>query len=282
VKLSTFASWFVPYGLLLARRKAFQRRALAAVAPQSVIEANRQWKDAHLGQSCVLLANGPSAAQFDLTSIAGTTTFSVSNGYLHAGYDKLRPAYHCVPQITYGRMTEEDVVRWFEEMHSRLFDATLFLSDTEFDVVQRHNLFPGRKVYYLSMRGDFDDLEDQSIPDIGGTVPRGQSVPIMVLLIAMYMGFKSIAMLGVDHDTFLTRRYTYAFEPSVQKGKDFSVSPSGFTTSSRYEELREMARLWHQYRSVRNIAERNGVLIVNANPDSALDEFPFVDLTQGI
>jgi hypothetical protein len=242
------------------------------------MRANRELRGIHQGEACILLANGPSVREVDLTSLVGRQAFSVSNGYFHAGFENLRPAYHCVPQITYGRMTEEDVVRWFREMHSRLLDAELFLSDTEYDLVQRHRLFTGRIVHYLSMRGDFDDLKNLEIPDLSKTIPRGQSVPIMVCLVAMYMGFKSISMVGVDHDTFLTRRYDYAFEQGVQKGKDFSVDPSGVTTTSRHDEFHEMARLWRQYRALKAIADNNGVSILNANPKSALDEFPFVTL----
>lgn len=227
----------------------------------------------YAGQRCFILGNGPSAGKVDLHTLKGETIISVSNGYLHADYAEISPRYHCVPQITYGRMTEQDVVAWFDEMHAKLGGAELFLNETEADLVQKHGLFPGRVVHYVALRESFDELKKRSIIDLTNPIPRVESVPVMCLITAMYMGFSEIYLIGVDHDHFKTEKYDYAFRLEAQAGKDFSVSTDGKVLTSWYDDFQSLARLWRQYRVLREIAEANGVSIVNVTPGGQLDEF---------
>lgn len=92
-------------------------------------------------------------------------------------------------------------------------------------------------------------------------------------MIAMYLGFKEIILLGVDHDRFLSSTYRYAFDLKVQKGKDFTVNADGTLTRTLHDEFQQLARLWRQYRAISNIAKSNGIRIVNSTPGGALDEF---------
>lgn len=243
----------------------------------SVLERNRELKNRHLGERCFVLGNGPSVRAVDLSRLKGETIISVSNGYLHRDYSEIRPKYHCVPQ-THPPMTDDDVARWFGEMDAELGSATLFLNETENQLVCSRKLFERRDVRYLDMRADFDQLSDRQILDLTKPIPRVQSVPIMVLMVAMYLGFKEIYLLGVDHDHFINGTYEYAFELKAQRGKDDSVSSSGEIVISRYDDFQSLARLWRQYRVLREIAAKNDVKIFNATPGGVLDEFQRVDL----
>jgi len=95
---------------------------------------------------------------------------SVSSGYLHKDYMDIGPAYHFVPSLTYGLMTEEDFVAWFNEMDEKLGEAEVFLASTEYQLVKRHSLFTRRTVNYLHTVGQFEHASSR-IVDISGTVP---------------------------------------------------------------------------------------------------------------
>ncbi|MGO7205704.1 hypothetical protein ACCT30_31770, partial [Rhizobium ruizarguesonis] len=157
--------------------------------------------------------------------------------------------------------------------HSHLGAAELFLSSTEAELVRKHNLFSGRTVRYLVLGESFDERTSEEIVDISQPVPRVESVPVMALMIAMYLGFKEIILLGVDHDRFLSSTYRYAFDLKVQKGKDFTVNVDGTLTRTLHDEFQQLARLWRQYRAISNIAKANGIRIVNSTPGGALDEY---------
>ncbi|ANM02948.1 alpha-2,3-sialyltransferase domain-containing protein [Rhizobium phaseoli] len=276
-KILTFGSMLLPYGVHELRRRHKQRIQISRSVLQA-LHANRELAGCHNGQRCFILGNGPSAKAQDLTVLAGETVISVSNGYLHADFQRFAPKYHVVPQITFGTMTEDQVARWFAEMHENLGEAELFLNETEAGIVAERKLFAGRKVHYVALRKNFDDIGDTSIIDIGKPVPRIDSVPVLALMIAMHMGFKNIVLLGVDHDSWRTGYYTYAFDLKTQAGMDFSVTSDGKILSSNYDTFQSLARLWRQYRRLRMIAVANGVQIINAGIGGELDEFDRIPL----
>ncbi|NZD48908.1 hypothetical protein [Rhizobium leguminosarum] len=271
-KVMTLASMLLPYGVHELRRRLSNRQKLPLDIARS-LEENTQLAGLHAGQRCFILGNGPSVRDLDLLLLEGENVITVSNGYLHSDFDKFRSRYHCVPQITYGLMNSEDVIRWFEEMHSYLGAAELFLSSTESELIRNHNLFSGRTVRYLMLGKSFDDRSSDEIIDISQPVPRVESVPVMALMIAMYLGFEEIILLGVDHDHFLSSSYQYAFDLKVQKGKDFTANADGTVQTNRHDDFQSLARLWRQYRAISNIAKANGIRIFNSTPGGALDEF---------
>jgi hypothetical protein len=277
-RFARWMSWLLPHGVHVARQRwlAHARPMPSHVLPAEALATNATLRARHAGQRCFILGNGPSAKALDLAALRGQTVISVSNGYLHRDYVAIAPRYHCVPQITYERMTPADVVTWFHEMHAQLGSAELFLNETEAELVREHGLFEGRKVHYLAFRESFDEIGSTELIDLSGPIPGVESVPVMALMIAMYLGFNHIALLGVDHDHFRSRSYSYAFELGVQAGKDFSVSEGGRVQTPWHDEFQSLARLWRQYRVLKQIASANGITVVNATPGGELDEFPRV------
>src|SRR5690349_18044970 len=126
--LKQIARWIVPYTLYVALARAFGRkRDVAPPSARPVLRANAGVRDRHRGERCFIVANGPSVLNQDLARLRGETVFCVSNGYLHRGYDIMRPRYHVLPQLTYGKVTEPDALAWFAEMHAHIGAAELFL-----------------------------------------------------------------------------------------------------------------------------------------------------------
>ncbi|MEK9285551.1 hypothetical protein MTR72_39145 [Bradyrhizobium sp. ISRA442] len=239
---------------------------------------NAELKDRHRGERCFILCNGPSVRRQNIRPLKDELVMSVSSGYLHPDYTEIAPAYHCVPQITYGMMTRSDVIAWFREMHDRLGAATLILSQTEEALIREENLFAGRDVRYVHLSGRFSDYPPEQIPDLTTSIPAVQSVPVLGLMIAAYMGAKPLYLLGTDHDHFRSGEYKYFYEPTVLRGKDMSTDEHGKLRSGWHDELSGLAALWSQYRSIRQIATSNGIEIFNATHGGELDEFSRVEL----
>ena len=271
------AYWVLPRGFVDLIQGLYSR--LPKANPHKlIIKSNIKYKRIHKGKRCFILCNGPSVKMQDLTHLKGEIVFSVSSGYHHKNYPIFKPRYHCLPQITYTeKFTKETVVDWFREMEEKIGNAELFLNYTEHSLVTEYKLFRNHKVNYIVLGAIFK--KDQSfIPDMTEVMPGVRSVPIMCLMIAMYMGFKEIYLIGTDHESFRTGEYKYPFEPTVLKDKIVTISPSGKLKHSMYTIFRNNANLWVQYRTLKNIASKNNVKIFNATAGGALDEFERVDL----
>lgn len=273
--------WAMPCGLYALIRTTWLASASNYLKHRKVLLRNRQLKSRHEKNDRVfILCNGPSVNQQNLLPLKNEFVISVSSGYLIKDYKTISPKYHCVPKITYGSVTEEDVVAWFREMDEHLGDAELFLSISEYDLVKKHGLFNRRKVHYLCMERDFSKGE-QEVVDITKIVPAPYSVPIMALMVGMYMGFGRFYLLGTEHDSYLTRKYSYAFEPTVLKGKDLTVNLDGtIKSSATIHELRSQIGLLENYLAIKGVAEKNGLCVFNATLGGALELFARVTLNE--
>ncbi len=263
------------------RRAAEQERQLALEQERQRIlaltERNSELRNVHAGRRCFVLCNGPSVLNQDLRLLEGELVISVSSGYHHPEFRRFQPQFHCLPQVTFGKFTEADAISWFGEMHAKLGDAELFLNYTEEPLVRRHGLFPGRTVRYVNLSEDMDRMEGRAIPDLSVPIPGVQSVSVMCLMVAMYLGCRAVYLLGADHDQFKTGEYRYFYTPTVLQDKDSTVTAKGEVLIRRHDEFQALARLWRQFRTMREVAEANGMEIFNATAGGELDEFPRVD-----
>jgi hypothetical protein len=276
--LKSISKWTLPVGVYdLARTYYYPALPYYFFNKNRLFNRNKHFRNLHKGMQCFILCNGPSVNKQNLLPLQNEIVFSVSSGYHHKDYHIIRPKYHCVPQITYGLMTEDDAVRWFQEMDKKLCDAELFFNYSEEAIVKKHKLFQTRKVHYVCLSRKFSP-DETDIIDISGIMPGVQSVPIMCLMIAMYMGFNKIYLLGTEHDSFITGKYDYFYAPTVLKGKDIAVDSNGVVINPLYEEFQSLVNLWKQYRILKNIARSNHVSIINATAGGALDEFERADL----
>lgn len=252
-----------------------------SISPQPAecpLPENSALKDIHKGERCFILCNGPSIKSEDLSPLAGEITMSVSNFYKHPLYSIIHPAYHCVPDM-FSPFTDRDASQWFHEMHSKTGNSTLFLGARQKNVVIEENLFPERKVHYLRMELPMPS-EPKEVFDLAWLIPGVQSVSIMCLMVCLYMGFKKIYLLGVDHDTLWTNKYEYFFNRKEALIQDVNQDARGNYTYSRSSILEATYHLWQQYIGIRSIARANNVDIINLSQNSYLDLFEFDCLSQ--
>jgi hypothetical protein len=250
-----------------------------ALAHHEALSANKALFNRHRGERCFILCNGPSVKQQDIRPLKNEVVFSVSSGYLHPDYSEIRPQYHCIPQLTFGKITPEIAVNWFHEMDEQLGGAELFLDHQEWSLVQEQNLFPERDVHFVCMGRNHFPRISANIENLAGILPRVQSVPILAIMIALYMGMREIYLIGTEHDWFIKKEYKYFFEPDLLKGMDIAVGKDGeLINNSLLDQLPAVNRLWSQYRVVNNIAKAHDVVIYNATAGGMLDEFERVCL----
>jgi hypothetical protein len=275
-KIKNIVYWTVPQGWFDLATKAYYR--LLHARALKLCRGNSRYRDIHRGQRCFIICNGPSVNRQNLLPLKDEIVFSVSGGYHHQDYAIYQPRYHCAPQFAYTDiLTKEVGIAWFREMHAKIGAAELFLSHWQEPLVRENNLFPGRQVNYLCMHGEFSKNPHRLV-DITRMVPGVWSVPIMCLMIAMYMGFKDIYLLGVDHDSFRSGEYKYFYQPTVLKGRMEGITEDAKISDPLCEELYAWHRLFNQYRALKRIAQARGINIYNATAGGALEEFDRVSL----
>ena len=105
---------FLPYGIWKLLQPYSPRGILRYLKHRNVLANNIALKNHAVGQKsrCFILCNGPSVKLQNLESLKNEMVISVSTGYLHEQFSVIGPQFHCVPAISYGLISEADVVAW--------------------------------------------------------------------------------------------------------------------------------------------------------------------------
>lgn len=240
---------------------------------KDLIDKNKQFKNIHRGERLFILCNGPSINQMDLTKLKDEHVMAVSNFYLHKDYDTINPEYYCIPQFTYTNFfTEELAIDWLTDIGKNVKNTTFFFSITEKELIYNNQLLTSNHINYLCQGITTPFYEDI---DLTKRLLNWQSVSIMCLQVAMYMGFKEIYLIGTEHSELTTGKYEYFYErkKSVVGNADFSVDSNGKNLVPFRKTLRNLNSLWNQYELLKKIAEKDNIDIYNATIGGDLDVF---------
>ena len=272
------ADWVLPPRVFEVLTTFNPRKLATMSANRSAVASNRALHDRHAGERCFIVGNGPSLREQDLRPLANELVITVSNGFLHEDFDVIAPRYHCVPEISRASLSEDRAAEWLRRMDDRLSTASIVLDVQEHDLVKREEIFTKRESFFLPLVLNRFSHSREQIYDLSRPAPRVQSVPVMAIMLAMYMGCESIYLLGCDHDWFVTGKYLYFFDRRNIDWKDSFVAEDGTIEATLDEQLPSVVRLWDQYKALRRIAEANEVRIFNATAGGALDLFPRLSL----
>jgi N-acetylneuraminate synthase len=241
------------------------------LAHQSLLAENQKLHNRHAGEKCFILATGPSIKAQPLRQLAGQTCISVSNFFVHPDCAAIRPRYHCVAPY-HKPITEEAWQTWLAEMAAKTGSAELFFGLQDIDRNAAGGTFSDRKIHHLNLGGPISQLEAQGV-DLTRALPSPQSVTIMALYAAIYMGFEEIALLGCDHDWILHLNESRHF----YKEDQHALNRTGYSEwfgASFDDYCRDYLSLWAQYRALQKVADSRGIRILNATRGGLLDLFP--------
>lgn len=277
------AYWTLPQGINdLIRTYLLSRNSTAAdngILPEEreLLAKNRILHNRHAGERCFILATGPSIKKQNLKLLQGEVCLAVSNFFVHPDYRLIKPRYYCVAPY-HQPITEEAWQAWLTEMETGTGDAAMFFSLSDRQRNHRDGKFMDRQVYYLKFGNTWESLLMHGV-DLTQPLPGPQSVTIMALLVALYMGFRTIYLLGCDHDWIL----------HLNKSSHFYDENHHALNRHGYNEwlgvdlesyFHDYIQLWQQYKIIRQIADKQCIHILNATDGGLLDVFPRVGFQQ--
>jgi hypothetical protein len=271
------AYWTIPLGILESWRAARRRRQRSALTARNDVQQNVDLRDKYRGERAFILACGPSITSQDLSVLRGEKCISVANFFVHPEFSRIRPLYHCIAPL-HAPFTDEDGERWFRQMAPEMSKTTLLVSASDKKLIQSRKLLSGNDIRYLNFCANWNDGSNPDF-DLARPLPAPQSVSIMALMSALYLGFHEIFLVGTDHTFFdpSDGRYDY---------QHFYVDPQANALGKEppAEDLEIgfscQAVLWQQYKTLRALARVRGVSIYNASAGGILDLFPRVRLEE--
>jgi hypothetical protein len=251
---------------------------------KKIISKNIKYKNKYLGKRCFILGSGPSIGKQNINYLKNENLFIMNNFCEYRGFGKISlgkgERFYVTspnhPPHTEKEMSEE-TKRW-DDMTSK--DTIFFLGLNRYKVidsksiVDKYNLFKGKRVNYFYAgytSNDFSTLSEKEM-EIDGMIVGSGTCLVYTLIIAIYMGFKEIYLLGCDHD--------YVCNKNVSEGHCFKneshireVGRSAYGTEGvlKQKMFSGMAQIFKIYNEIRRM--RPKIKIVNLSPTSLISTF---------
>ena len=220
----------------------------------------RQFKDIHSGGRCVIIGNGPSLKQTNLTLLEGEITFGLNRIYLMFGELGFETTFHVVVNELVVEQCAEDF---------RRIKAPLFTTTFNRVFIKRAD----NTAYMNRLSGPSFSC------DVSRGIWEGATVTYVAMQLAYYMGFSDVILVGVDHRFGVSGP---AHQVVESEGPDAShFDPNYFGKGFRWQlpdlETSELA-----YTLARDEFCRDGRRIVDATVGGALTVFKKMSLEDAL
>jgi hypothetical protein len=213
-------------------------------------------KDAHLGERCIIIGNGPSLNRTNLRLLAGEHTFGLNRLYLLFDDLGFGTEYH----VVVNRLVVQQVASELVAVPGRLIST-----------------WPNRRD--LAARDDAIFLQSVVGPlfsrDPRRGVWEGATVTFVAIQLAYYMGFEEVVLVGVDH-RFATRGSAHAVVTTAESDPNH-FDPAYFGKGFRWQ-LPDLVMSEIAYDLAKQAFAADGRRIVDCTVDGALEVFPKDDL----
>ena len=277
--------WRLGEGIALLGKSIYVQRQFNPPSSSDVLRVlrrNSALRDIHAGQTCFIVGSGPSLVHQNVEGLRNGTIISVNENFIFLRKRGVVPNYHVVtdPHYFNGR---EPSIRFLKDITELVqnTDAKVIIDIKANSVIEAQN-FPSRdSFHFLIQVGDIYDYACVGKPlpiDLSRPVPGFRTVMHAALLSALYMGFRTIYLLGADLDYFA--------HPRAPFDHSFGVSPynprSADSVMDLYAEfhgvdypgvLDKAYRELVSYRHLGDMAKALGRVIYNATPGGLLEVF---------
>ena len=179
------------------------------------LKQNIRLKDSHKGERCFILGSGKSLDYEDIKALKdeiliGIHSFSEHPDFQYIFNSKTKKYFFNAP--FHDPFTKDYWIKYFQELEKIIPKNTVnFFGLDNYnpnikDICEENNLFSNHEIYWFfsnvvnntnTYNATYNDLDLQS------NIWTSCTGSIGALIIALYMGFDEIYLLGLDHDHFL-------------------------------------------------------------------------------
>jgi hypothetical protein len=231
----------------------------------------RKFKNIHQNERCFVIGNGPSLTAQDLEKLKNEYTFAANKIFLVFDDTDWRPTYYCIQDFKVIQNDFVLITGKVQAKHKFIAGNTLVLE---------HTFLQNWIYFYLDIRPFWKSYPKKN-PLFSERIERriyeGCTVTYANIQLAVYMGFKEIYLLGVDHNYSVNRKHDGTIEKAETKDyfTDKYISPNQEFGKQLNLAVLEYSTL--AYQSAREYADAHGIKIYNATRGGKLEVFERVD-----
>lgn len=243
---------------------------------KKVLKRNVELKNKYSGR-CFIVANGPSLATIDTSLLRSEFVFTVNYAMKSAIYRNLESNIHVMmdPNIFNFQGSEDPRVRQMEGINSKLSRPLCFFPYQAGDKIINYKIDEYLQVMYISSKYSIYDHYKREF-DLTKICPGFANVTQYAIMIALYLGFNEIILIGCDMTGYeqLSINAGKESELHIYKMDDTERRMIAETHSTIPTEdyFLGFSNTFADFRRLKEYCEDCGVRLINATAGGVLDE----------
>ena len=222
----------------------------------------KKYRDRHVGENCIIIGNGPSLNNMDLSLLKGCNTIGMNK--IHLLFDKT------FLDLSYHVSVNDHVLEQCQDVFWAL-ECDSFISYEGASGGFVSKLFDDFN--YLLVGGELRFNEDISYP-----ISAGSTVTFVAMQLAYYMGFRNVYLIGVDHSFKCNGK---PHETQYLEGEDVNHFDPNYFSGSKWQ-LPDLEGSEAAYHLADYYFRKCGRNIYDATVAGQLNIFPKVSFQEAV
>lgn len=256
---------------------------------KNYISRNKELCDIYNGERCFILANGPSLSGLDFALLENEYTFTVNQLVRNPQFGKLKTNFHVWAdriffEIDLNKDEDVEMLRTIKSVTEISPNVKVFYEVAALPMIKQFKLDIHPYNYYFHAEGLNPRAFEYKTIDFSQVVPNYPTVIDYCILLAVYMGFKEIYLLGCDCTSILNivqnklknaQNNSYAYRVSVNDAKRMEMYAS---QRSIIDELKSQVAVFETYEALSRYCNRQNASLYNATDGGVLESIQRVRL----
>ena len=264
---------------LMMRWGNFKARCKSDFPKSEEAKRNEELRDKYKGERCFIIGNGPSIKNQDLSLLANEIVFVTNGFYRYEKYYDVKPDYYClVDSVYFETETRDLMLKGIEKISDYEHKPYFILPYRAKQLVQDcYKWDTWTSIYYIDGAMSFTDGYNKAW-DITKTVASPQCVVQVAMLLATYMGFKEIYLLGIEQTDIIAWLQGRLGIDSVYHVYESNDSDKLIDHMEEVNPLvgtlKGYARIFHLYKEIYYYCQKQGINVYNCTPKTLVDSIP--------
>lgn len=227
----------------------------------------KKFKNIHNNKRCFIIGNGPSLQAKDLDKLKDEITFGTNKIFFMFNNTKWRPTYYCCTDYLLAKNIIDDINNMNEVKEKFIPYKNIHFND--------NNQIKGERRILVNFN-DKKRFPQNFSEDISNEVCCGHTVTYVAIQIAIYMGFKEIYLIGIDHNYSMYKDINGKIIVN-NKVKDYFTEGYKNNKKEGVGNIGNLEMMNISYKTAKKYADKNNIKIYNATRGGKLEVFKRVD-----
>ena len=249
------------------------------------LKKNVQYKDKYKNKRCFIIGNGPSLKKQNLKKVSDDIVFTVNLFPKSPLYRLVKSDFHVmidpfIFNLDLNREEDRDKLETFRKINTTESEPICFFPYVAKSMLEEHGLSSCLSISYLGLGCTFYEGYNAKI-DLTKHIPCFRNVVQYAIIIAVYMGFQDIFLMGCDMTGYEQisvlagkeiELHAYEMdnnEKQAIKNTHLQVSPEYF--------FEGFYKTFADYRRLYDYAGKRNINLYNATCGGVLQSIPRVD-----